>query len=194
MSKIACSLVLLWLAVPAFAAKHPVIGQTFVIAEPDTLTEIAAAASGTDWQRWMRKQPKDYGAFDSVQLPRNRVADRALFDPTYTLPQDLLNERGEVLVPRGTRVNALEKTKLPGRYIVIGPTPEDYRWLDEVARPGSRDKVLIANGNVFTERQATQRVLYALDARFVERFGLTGIPSIVQQEGSNLRVERHVLR
>jgi conjugal transfer pilus assembly protein TraW len=185
---------LLLVAIPALAAKPAFVGQTFPIAEPDTLTEIADAASGTDWQRWMRKQPKDYTAFDSVRLPRNRAAESSLFDPTYTLPEDLVNERGEVLVPKGTQVNALQKTRLPGRYIVIGPTKEDYRWLDEVARPGRGDKVLIASGNVLTERQSTQRLLYALDARFVERFGLKGIPSIVQQEGTNLRVERYVVR
>lgn len=186
-----------WLALltaPAFAAVNTVVGPTYPILEPDTLEEIATAASRTDWQRWMRRQPKDYSAFDSVTLPRNRAVGSALFDPTYTLPEDLLNERGEVLVPKGTRVNALSKMRLPGRYIVIGPTPEDYRWLDQVARPGSRDKVLIASGNVLTERKATGRPLYALDARFVERFGLTGIPSIVQQEGTNLRVERYVVR
>lgn len=185
---------LLLLPCAALAAPGPVLGPTFPIAEPDTLSEIEAAASSTDWQRWMRKAPKDYSAFDSARLPRNRESGSSLFDPTYTLAEDLVNERGDVLVARGTQVNALETIRLPGRYIVIGSTPEDYRWLDEVARPGSRDKVLVASSNVLTEREATGRTLYALDERFIERFGLTGIPSIVQQEGPMLRVERYVLQ
>lgn len=188
------AVVLLAPVTPSFAAVGTVVGPTFPIAEPDTLSEIAEAASGTDWQRWMRKSPKDYSAFDSAELPRNREAGSSLFDPTYTLPEDLLNERGDVLVAKGTRVNALETIRLPGRYIVIGPTDEDYRWLDTIARPGRADKVLVASGNVLAEREATGRPLYALDERFIERFGLTGIPSIVQQEGSMLRVERYVLR
>jgi conjugal transfer pilus assembly protein TraW len=187
-------LLVLLLAGTATAAERVVVGQTYPIAEPDTLTEIASAAQGTDWQRWMRKQPKDYSAFDSVDLPRNRERGSSLFDPTYTLPEDVLNERGDVLVAKGTRVNALAKIRLPGRYIVIAPTAEDYRWLDEVARPVSGDKVLVANGNVLTERETTHRTLYALDAHFVERFGLEGVPSIVRQEGAQLRVERYVVR
>lgn len=185
---------LLLLPCVALATPGPVLGPTFPIAEPDTLSEIASAASSTDWQRWMRRAPKDYSAFDSATLPRNREPGSGLFDPTYTLTEDLVNERGDVLVARGTQVNSLATIRLPGRYIVIGPTPEDYRWLDEVARPGSRDKVLVASGNVLSEREATGRTLYALDERFIERFGLTGIPSIVQQEGSMLRVERYVLQ
>ncbi len=102
-----------------------------------------------------------------------------------------MDERG-VLTVEGTV--SQEQIRLPGRYIVIGPTMEDYSWLDEVARPGSRDKVLIASGNVLSEREATGRPLYALDARFAERFGIEGIPSIVQQEGSLLKVDRYVLR
>lgn len=185
---------LLLLPCAALATPGPVLGPTFPIAEPDTLSEIEAAASSTDWQRWMRKAPKDYSAFDSAKLPRNREPGSVLFDPTYTLAEDLVNERGDVLVARGTQVNALATIRLPGRYIVIGSTPEDYRWLDDVARPGSRDKVLVASSNVLTEREATGRTLYALDERFIERFGLTGIPSIVQQEGPMLRVERYVLQ
>lgn len=170
-----------------------VLGPTFPIAEPDTLAEITRTASATDWPSWMRRQPKDYSAFDSADLPRNARRRSDLFDPTYILPEDLLNERGEVLAGKGTRVNALEKIRLPGRYIVIGATAADYRWLDEVARPATRDKVLIASGNVLVERESTGRPLFMLDERFVERFGLRGVPSIVQQEGTRLRVDAYVL-
>lgn len=197
MSKTGCkvaALLLSVLAATAQAATRKVVGQTFPIAEPDTLEEITRIAAGTDWQRWMRRQPKDYSAFDSVSLPRNTESGSYLFDPTYTLPEDLVNERGEVLTKKGTQVNALDRIRLPGRYIVIGTTAEDYRWLDEVARPESGDKVLVASGNVLTEREQTGRPLYALDDRFVERFGLRGVPSIVQQQGTRLRVDAHVVR
>jgi len=47
---------------------------------------------------------------------------------------------------------------------------------------------------VLTEIETTHRKLYSLDERFIERFGLAGVPSIVYQEGALLRVDEHVAK
>ena len=187
-------LVLAVVAAGVCGAREVTVGQTYPIAEPDTLQEIQTRAQQVDWIRWMRKQPKDYSAFDSVRLPRNAKAGSRLFDPTYVLPADVTDEQGKVLAPKGTKVNPLTRMKLPGRYIVISPTSADYAWLDSVAKPESEDLILIANGNVLTEIETTHRKLYSLDERFIERFGLAGVPSIVYQEGALLRVDEHVAK
>lgn len=189
-----CGFVALILVSGVCAGREVTVGQTYPIAEPDTLQEIQTRAQQVDWIRWMRKQPKDYSAFDSVQLPRNPKAASRLFDPTYVLPADVTDEQGKVLAPKGTKVNPLTRMKLPGRYIVISPTPADYAWLDSVAKPESEDLILIANGNVLTEIETTHRKLFSLDERFVERFGLSGVPTIVYQEGALLRVDEHVAK
>jgi len=175
------------------APHRVVLGQTWTIAEPDTLQEIETAAKARDWRSWLRSKPKDYSAFRSASLPRATRGDSRLFDPTYTLPEDVKDERGRVLIARGTRVNVYERLQVPGRYIVIEPSAAHYRWLGEVAKPVSGDKVLLANGNVLEERERTARDLFQLDARFIERFGLRAVPSIVRQEGTMLRVEEYAL-
>jgi conjugal transfer pilus assembly protein TraW len=178
----------------AAAARDVTLGQTFSIVEPDVLREIKTAAASRDWQSWVRKSPKDYSAFDSLVLPRNRADDSRLFDPTYILPRDISDDMGKVIAPAGTRVNVYAKRKRPGRYIVIGGTAADYRWLDEIAKPTDNDRILLANGNVFIQRKETKRQLYLLDAHFAERLGVRGVPSIVEQEGVNLRVREYAIR
>jgi conjugal transfer pilus assembly protein TraW len=177
----------------SLARPRVTLGETFPIAEPDTMTELRAAAGRVDWRAWMGKSPDQYGAFKSSALPRAVKTASRLFDPTYTAPEDIRDEKGRVLIPRGARANALDRIKLPGRYIVIEPTASHYRWLDEVARPAAGDKVLLANGNVLVQRQKTRRPLYLLDARFIERFGLRVVPSIVVQEGNRLRVSEYAI-
>jgi conjugal transfer pilus assembly protein TraW len=179
----------------AYAAPlAPSLGQTFPIAEPDTLQEIRAAAQRRDWKAWMRRTPREYSAFDSARLPVAKKDAVRMFDPTYTVPADLRNEKGEVLIARGTRVNVYERIKVPGRYVVIAATAAHYRWLEEVVKPTDRDKVLVANGNVLEARQRTNRAVYQLDARFIERFGVRAVPSVIEQAGTMLKVTEYGVR
>lgn len=190
-------LFLVLVAMPALAvagSRDVTLGETFAIAEPDVLREIKAAAASRDWQSWVRRQPKDYSAFDSFALPRNKANASRLFDPTYTLPRDIKDDTGRLLAPAGTKVNVYARRKREGRYLVIGGTPADYRWLDEVAQPTEKDRILLANANVYVQRKESKRQLFRLDEHFAERLGLRGVPSIVEQEGTMLRVREYAIR
>ena len=192
MMAVSCALT----AAAAIAVPRPItLGQTFPIAEPDTLQEIRLAAGQRDWQAWMRKTPRDYGAFASASLPAATSDDSRIFDPTYSLPFDIKNAEGKVLFARGTKVNVYErmKLKLPGRFIVIGPGEADLRWLESVAKPQASDKILLASGNVLEWRTRNDRAVYRLEPLFIERFGLKAVPAIVTQEGTQLRVTEYAL-
>jgi conjugal transfer pilus assembly protein TraW len=175
------------------AVAGPTLGPTYPIAEPDTLDEIKRSAASRDWQRWMRKSPTDYGAFQSATLPHAKRNAVRLFDPTYVLPNDIADENGKVIAAKGTRINVYTKLTMRGRMIVIGNTDAHFRWLTDVAKPTSDDKVLLANGNVLTARRNRQVLVYLLDDRFIERFGLKAVPSIVSQDGLKLRVEEYAV-
>lgn len=172
------------------AGERRVIGPTFPIAEPDLLQEIKQRAATMDWNALVhRKDPASYTAFQTVSLPHAAVDASYLFDPTYTLPQDVKDQNGVVLYPAGTTINVYARRQFPGRTIVIAAEPAHWRWLDEVARPAPTDKVLISGTNMIEAKAlAGARPIHALDARIVERFGLRAVPSIVQQEGTQLRV------
>jgi len=53
---------------------------------------------------------------------------------------------------------------------------------------------MLANGNVYEARQRTKLTLYLLDERFIERFGVKRVPSIVHQEGTMVRVQEYALQ
>jgi hypothetical protein len=184
------------LPLTAFGAgdRDTVLGQTFDIAEPDVVQEIRSAAAARDWQSWMRKKPADYSAFNSISLPRNQRDATRLFDPTYVIPRDIRDDTGRVIALAGTKVNVYAKRQRVGRYLVIGGTPEDYRWLDEVAKATDQDRILLANANVLVQRKETKRQLYLLDSHFAERLGVKGVPSIIEQEGAMLRVSEYAIR
>jgi conjugal transfer pilus assembly protein TraW len=175
-------------------ASNPILGQTFPIAEPDTLSEIEERAAKVDWNALRERAGAHSQAFLSARLPIAEHDSSRLFDPTYTLPQDISDSGGKVLFRKGTRVNVYQRIHDPARYIVIADDPAQIRWLTDVVKPGEQDVVLLANGNVYEARERTQLDLYLLDERFIERFGLQHVPSIVHQEGTMLRVEEFAVR
>jgi len=195
MKTLAASLaaVLALVSAAAFAGKSMTVGKVYPIAEPDTMQEIKQRAGAVDFQKWMRKAPATYSAFQSVTLPRAMETKSRLFDPTFYLPNDIKDATGKLIAPKGLPVNVYKRIKIPFRYIVIGDTPEDLHWLRNVAKPISGDKILLASGNVFHMRKRTGVPVFVLEDRFVERFGLQRIPAIVQQEGTSLRVTEYAV-
>lgn len=192
-NSLGAALTLIVVSTSAIAGKSVTVGKVYPIAEPDTMEEIKSRAAAVDWRAWMRKTPTNYGAFDSVSLPRATETRSRLFDPTYFLPDDIRDANGKLIAAKGMPINVLQRIKLPNRYIVISDTPEDLRWLREVAKPVSGDKILLAGGNVYTTRQSSGLSVFMLDSRFIERFGLQAVPSIVKQEGVQLRVDEYAI-
>jgi len=190
-------LALLGISLAALAgAAHAevVLGPTYPIVEPDTMSEIHDKAAAFDWHQWMTRDPEKFAAFQSAPLPRATRNSTRLFDPTYALPQDIVGQDGRVLYPKGYLVNVYKTLHVPNRYIVIQGRDSDYRWLRDVAKPMPGDKVLLAGGNVLDERQRMHLELFMLDQRFIERFGLRSVPAIAQQEGEMLRVTEYFVR
>jgi conjugal transfer pilus assembly protein TraW len=195
MRRVVASILSVAVAATAAAGERRVIGQTFPIAEPDLLQEIRQRAAATDWKAVMqRKDPSTFSGFQTVGLPPAKADASFLFDPTYTLPQDVIDHNGAVLYPAGTTINVYARRQFPGRTIVIAADPAHLRWLDEVAKPTAADKVLVSGMNMVEARQiAGPRRIFALDQRIAERFGLRAVPSIVQQEGTQLRVREYAV-
>lgn len=169
------------------------IGQTFPIAEPDTRDEIKAKAGMADWQAWMKPGVENASAYYAAKLPFAQEDDSRLFDPTYHLPRDMKDKDGRILYPAGYPINIYNRIRMPGRYIVIAHRPSHYDWLDDVAKPTANDKVLLAGAHVLAARKATERELWRLDDRMIERFGLQAVPAIVSQEGTQLRVQEYAV-
>ena len=176
------------------AGATQILGPTYPIVEPDTAEEIRQKASAFNWQAWMTRDKSKFSAFQSAVLPVAKKNASRLFDPTYALPRDLISPDGRLLFPKGFKVNVYKALHIPGRYIVVQATDEDYKWLMEVAKPTAADKVLLASGNVYLERQKTHLPLLLLDDRFIERFGLKSAPAIVSQEGDQLRINEFLVK
>lgn len=114
-----------------------------------------------------------------------------LFNPTVTVPYDLKNAKGEVIIAKGTAINPLSTTFLP--YTLIFYNAEDVKqikWaqLQENKFQGKTKLILVSGSPAIQTSLFKKPVFFDQGGRLITRFGITQIPAMVQQEGNRLRI------
>lgn len=175
----------------AHANPEIVIGNTIAIVEPDVLVEIQSRASQVDWESAFDSDPETWSGFSSDKLPSAEQDVVRLHQPLYTLDQDITDQHGQVIYPKGFTFNPMSYVKLPSNIIVIGDKPEYDEWLTEHA--GAFDMVLTAGGDPMKLGERYGRPIFILEPRMRERLGVNVVPSIITQKGDSLQIKEMVL-
>lgn len=118
---------------------------------------------------------------------KNRVF---YYDPTYIVPEDLRNHKGEVFVSKGTRINPLETVSLSQDLLFFdGDDPEQKSWAHEQYLKRSV-KLILVNGAPLSLSEEWETPLYFDQAGLLtKKLGITHVPALVTQEGLQLRIE-----
>ena len=180
-----------------------VMGQTYEIAEPDLLVSIhnklqEAKANGkmAEVEEQMKKRfiahanrPK------GITLPRAQKHRFRYYDPSIVLSQDIIDHRGKVLWPAGTTVNPLEYVTLSQQWLFFdGDDPEQTAWAyDYLKRYPNQVRPILIQGAVLKLSKTWQIKLYFdQHGKYIEKFGINVVPSIISQEGKKLRIDEVV--
>lgn len=186
--------------VPSGAVDLGVIGPVYPIAEPHMIEEMKAILrkkeESGELARLQRESQKR--AIDRIENPpptegiRTATTPRVFhFDPSIVVEQNIVDDKGRVIIPVGTRVNPLEHTALSRPLLFIDARdPRQQAKARELlgAGPGVR---LILTGGSYTDlmRRWQIRVYYDQDGDITRRLGITHVPALVTQDGTRLRIE-----
>lgn len=191
----------LGLAPAAHAENLGAIGPTYPIAEKSLLEVImsrlrAKEASG-DLKR-LEQEARDR-ASAAVNSPkpvpglRRAEAPRTFyFDPSFTLQTNVVDERGAVLFPAGTRKNPLEVVSLSKHLLFFDA--RDPRQVERARElidryQGKVKPILVGGSYLDLMKRWNKQVFYDQDGTLVRKFGITAVPAIVSQEGQRLRID-----
>ena len=173
---------------------YGVRGHLFNIAEDSILEEIMAK---------LQLAQKD-GTLEKLQTEfTNRVKEKVLrptsvanitkaaksrswtYDPSYTQATTIVDDRGRVIVPAGTTVNALHKLKWGDPLILIdGEDDEQVKWATNQA-----GKIVLTNGAPQELTTLLKRAVYFDQGGLLcHRFKIESVPAIIKQEGKLLRI------
>ncbi len=182
-------------------------GHSYQITEQEFLQMIAERLNKIDMKKEQEKMQKVVR--DRVKNPRAveavkpAVAGRSFyFDPTYTLDKDVVLPCGKILHRAGTQVNPLEHMDLNRRLLFIDARRiEQVKWLrEELDKPlpdqkeAVEDKVILVGGSPSTLKKLLKdehknKVYFDQNGELTARFGITGSPAVVVQDGLRLKID-----
>jgi len=182
------------------------IGPVYPIAERNLLDHIMSRLREKERTGELKKfeQLAQERATRSVNDPkpvpgltRAEAARTYYFDPTFVLDRNVVDERGAVLFPAGTRKNPLEVVGLSKHLLFF-----DARDPRQVSRArelidiyqGRVKPILVGGSYMDLMKSWKLRLYYDQEGVLVRKFGITAVPAIVSQEGQRLRIDEVLIK
>ena len=200
-------------AAPAAARDYGAAGALFPVVEPDLLASIHARLTmlektGATQRLNAELQRRSIARVNRPApvegLTRAEVARSWLFDPTIVLADDIADDRGRVIMSRGTRVNPLDSVALRHNLLFLdGDDPAQLAWA--LARAANKPafnkpsgdkpaKLILAKGAPL-ELMRTRRTRFYFDqgGTLIRHFAIRALPAMVEQHGRQLKISEIAL-
>ena len=200
MRVVAMMLALAIAALPATAKDLGVRGATWPVAEPDLLIEIEArllqmqrsgelARLEEDARIRARRQLEEPAPVPGI-APATQERSRP-FDPTIVVSRDIRTPDGALIAAAGTRVNPMEHLPLTRALLCFdGRRDAEIAWalkrMESGDRPGKI--VLLAGRPLDLMRRHRRPFFFDTGGRLAARFGIAATPTLVERDGSRLRL------
>lgn len=112
------------------------------------------------------------------------------YDPTFTVSQDIADDKGRIFARKGQKVNPLESIAFAQTlYFLDADDPRQVVWMKAQKPATVRYKVILTQGNI---REATDtlntRIYFDQGGTLTAQLGIRIIPAVVTQEGNRLRI------
>ncbi len=177
-----------------------VVGPTWPIGERDlvqVMQERAAAKQRSgeidQLQGALQKRAKAYADRPTRLVLARAARERSwALDPAVSVPYDIKDALGKVLIPAGTRVNPLDRMTLSRKLVFLDAgDPEQLAWLGRRAVAfRSGHKVVLTGGSISQASEVLGgRVWFDQAGKLVQEFGINSVPAIVAQDGRLLRIQ-----
>lgn len=187
------------------AAAHERIGPTYEIREPDMLAwieqRVAEKVASGEVLRYQQQQAlkmeRKLANPEPLQSVTKARRNRTLFyDPTFTVTDSVVDDKGQVLAAAGTVINPLEKVGLTRPLIFFDARDKAQvsfarKFLDERAGMG---KPILVGGSYFELMKRWQTPVYFdQQSALIRKLGIRHVPAIVIQDGKRLRIDEIAL-
>jgi conjugal transfer pilus assembly protein TraW len=189
----------------AAGADYGTLGTTYDVREPDMLEwiekRVAAKVASGEALRYQQQQAEKIKRKllnpDPLASVAKAVRNRTMFyDPTFTVDENITDEKGRILVPAGTVINPLDRVGLTRPLVFFdardkGQVAFAKRYMDK--REGLVLPILVG-GSYFELMKLWQTPVYFdQQGSLLRKFGIRQVPAIVVQDGKRLRIDEIAL-
>lgn len=190
------TLLLTSLTIPLGARDFGTHGLTFPIEEEDIIDYIQNKIQSLDDQTICTIQEKvgrEYENQFQSPIPVKNIGQVTqyevyYFDPTVITKEDIRDQNGKVIVPKGTSYNPLDHVSLTQDLLFFdGDNEEHIKWAISL---GNQTKWILINGKPLELEERENRPI------FFDQFGLLSkklsihaVPARISQSGKRLKIE-----
>jgi conjugal transfer pilus assembly protein TraW len=182
-----------------------VVGNVYPITETDLIDEIQTILKAKEKSGELAKIQEEAKRRNVERmnnplpvdgLSRTIAARTFFYDPTFHYPQSVLDERGAVIVPVGTKYNPLDVITLSQQLVFFDARDkEQVKFAKQlIDKHGTAIKPILVAGSFLDLMRTWQiKVYYDQKGLLVKRFGIAQVPALVTQEGKALRIDEVLL-
>lgn len=177
------------------------IGPTYPIQETSILELIQQRLREKERTGELKKLEDQIRAkgVDAVRNPQpipgikaTETAHTFYYDPTFVLEHNILDEKGRVMFPVGTRKNPLEIVSMSKHLLFFDGRDKRQvaRAQELIKRYNGKVKPILVGGSYLNLMKAWQiPIFYDQHGVLTRRLGISSVPAIVSQEGMRLRID-----
>lgn len=177
------------------------IGPTYEIAERDLIEVVKDKFRRMEQTGELVRMQEDYKrrVIDGIERPGpvpgirpTETARTFYIDPTWTLDRNVVDEKGNILYPAGTKINPFDYAPLT-KYLLFFDA-RDKRQIEFAKRFMAQSKmqvkpILVGGEPLKLMRKWKREVFFDQGGALSRRFSITQSPAVVSQEGKRLRVD-----
>jgi conjugal transfer pilus assembly protein TraW len=182
----------------AFGKDFGVQGHRWEIAETDILEYIEKKLVAVDIEKLTEEMIKKTTERVEEPEPVSGIVDvifgkatKYYYDPSYIVPEDIYDHKGNLIYEAGYKVNPLEQVPLRERLIFINGKNEkqlEYAMRKRGEYGGMAKIILISGRPLDIQRKNKVWIYFDQQGVLTAKFGIKGVPAIVEQAGLKLRI------
>lgn len=188
-------------SINAFASDLGNVGQSFLIIEKDAISLLKDTvnqklANGGKDKLVFDAQKRFFNKLSNIQAPdgvttvtENKIR---VVDLTEVVNKDILDNKNNVIVRKGTALNPLKNKPLDKKvFFIDGRNQEQLVFAKANAK--ANDKIILVAGNLWTSQEFLERNVF-LEMGLVHKMHIQATPSIASQgDGFKLQIEEYKL-
>ena len=187
----------------AAARDYGVAGALFPVVEPDLLATIHARLTTLEQTGATRRLNAELQRRSVARvnrpapvegLTRAEAARSWMFDPTIELGEDIADDKGRLIMGRGTRVNPLDSVALRQALVFFdGDDPPQLAWAVAHGKKNLAKLILVKGAPLELMRTRQMRFYFDQGGTLIRHFAIRALPALVEQQGRQLKISEIAL-
>lgn len=183
-------IILLLVSQFTYAVNIGVVGSIFPVTEL-SLMKFIEFNQDVIQEEWKSQVSEHANRPTPLDIKRAKITKEHFYKPVIVLQSDLLGENGEVLWPKGTKVNALDNMSSysPNWILFNADDKAQMLWAKRMLKTYKNAKVILTGGSIDNaENELLCPIYFDQEGLITEKLKIKHVPTFVTRASNSLKI------